>query len=285
MSVVNAAQAQRWNGESGRNWIANRERQHRIRQPLVPHLWRAAGIGPGDRVLDVGCGCGETTLAAARAAAPGPVVGVDLSEPMLAVARALAAGAGVTTVDFVAGDAQVHPFPPAHYDVVISTFGVMFFADPAAAFANVLGALRPGGRLAFLCWRGAEHNELFGIPLRAVSTHARVPQLADDDLFTDPERITDLLTGVGYADVHVEPVTEPARIGSDVADVVGYFTGPGRIRNLLAEVGDDALLDRVGATMTTLFADRARPDGVWVTTAAWLVHARRAATSVDGAQQ
>jgi SAM-dependent methyltransferase len=285
MSVVNVAQAQRWNGESGRNWIAHRERQHMIRQRLIPHLWRAAGIKPGDRVLDVGCGCGETTIVAARAATAraGGALGLDLSEPMLAVARLLAAEAGVTNVDFVAGDAQVHPFPPARYDVVISSFGVMFFADPAAAFTNVLAALRPGGRVAFLCWRDDQHNELFGIPLRAVSTHARLPQSTDDDLFADPTRITHLLTGAGCTDVRVEPVTEPARVGSDVADVVGYFTGPGRIRNLLAEVGDNALLDRVRATMVEQFAAYVRADGVWVTAAAWLVHARRADRGADDA--
>jgi hypothetical protein len=157
----------------------------------------------------------------------------------------------------------------------------MFFDDPAAAFANVLAALRPGGRMALLCWRDDRDNELFGIPLRAVSAHVRLPQPTENGLFTEPWRIAALLTGAGCTDVQVEPVTEPTRVGSDVADVVGYFTGPGRIRNLLAEVGDDALLEQVRATMAEQFTAYARADGVWVTAAAWLVHARRANPHTD----
>jgi SAM-dependent methyltransferase len=269
--VANVEQAQRWNGEAGRNWIANRERQAMMRERLVPHLLRAAEIGPGDRVLDIGCGCGEATVrAAAKASA---VLGLDLSEPMLAVARRLAAEAGVSNVDFVAGDAQVYPFAPGGYDVVISSFGVMFFDDPTAAFANLMSALWPGGRVALLCWRGDEDNELFGIPWRAVSAHLSVPRPADP--FAEPGWVADLLTGAGGTEVRVEPVTEPARLGSDVADVVGYFTGPGRIRNLVTEAGDETLLDRIRATMTELFAAHARADGVWVDAAVWLVHGRR----------
>jgi len=278
--VVNVAQARRWNGEAGRNWIANRKRQHLIRQRLIPHLLRAAQIRPGDRVLDVGCGCGETTIMAAEAAAQpagaGGALGVDLSEPMLTVARHLAVEAGVTNVDFVAADAQVHRFSPAGHDVVISSFGLMFFDDPAAAFTNIVAAMRPGGRLSLLCWRDDRDNELFGVPLRAVSAHVRLPEPTESDLFTEPRRFADLLTVAGCTDVQVERVTEPARIGSDVADVVAYFTGPGRIRNLLAEVGDEGLLQRVRATMAQEFLCYARADGVWVTAAAWLVHARRA---------
>jgi SAM-dependent methyltransferase len=284
--VVNLAQAQRWNGESGRNWIAHRERQQLIREPLIPHLLRAAAIRAGERVLDVGCGCGETTIMAAPAAASpgvggGGAVGLDLSEPMLAVARRLAAAAGVTNVDFVAGDAQVHPLPSAYYDVLISSFGVMFFDDPAAAFTRIVAALRPDGRVALMCWRDDSDNELFGIPWRAVSAHVRLPQPSASDLFTDPGRIAALLTDASCADVQVEPVTESVRVGSDVADVVGYFTGPGRIRRLLAEAGEDAVLDRVRATMAEQFSAYARADGVWVTAAAWLVHARGAGPHGD----
>jgi hypothetical protein len=114
-----------------------------------------------------------------------------------------------------------------------------------------------------------------------VSAHVRLPPPTDSDLFTEPRRVADLLTVAGCTDVQVEPVTEPALVGRDVTDVVAYFTGPGRIRNLLAEVGDESLLERVRATMAEEFLSYARTGGVWVTAAAWLVHARRADPRTD----
>jgi ubiquinone/menaquinone biosynthesis C-methylase UbiE len=305
MSVaMNAVQAQRWNGDSGRHWIAHRERHATIRQRLTPHLLRAAAIAAGDRVLDVGCGCGETTIAAARAAATipahrpdepaavpdpaaapvvtdrgagqpeGSVLGLDLSGPMLQVARRLAAEAGLTNVRFVQGDAQVHPLPPSSYDVVLSSFGVMFFDNPGTAFTNLLSALRPGGRLALLCWQGETNNELFGIPDRAFLAHTPPPAPADPDLFANPERITTLIAGAGGTDIHTESIREPARLGSDVADVMNYLLGMGRYRRLIAELDDDTLTERALATMAEQYAARQRPNGVWIDAAAWLVRAQ-----------
>ena len=272
----NAVQAQRWNGDSGRNWIANRERHSAIRRRIIPHLMRAAAVAPGDRVLDVGCGCGDTTIEAARtASAGGSVLGLDLSAPMLDVARRLAAEEGLANVGFVQGDAQVHPLPPASFDVVLSSFGVMFFADPPVAFGNLAAALRPGGRLAFVCWRDPAQNELFAIPLRAFRAHAPgLPGLADAaDPFTDPAWVTALVTGAGLTQVRVDPLREPARLGADVADVMGYTTTMLRNRTLLAELGDEALAARVLATMAEEYAAHERPDGVWIDTAVWLVTA------------
>lgn len=276
MDTANALQAERWNGDSGRHWIANRERHAAIRQRLTPRLLDAAGLAAGDRVLDVGCGCGETSVAVARAVAgaDGTVLGLDLSGQMLDVARRLAAGAGLANARFVEGDAQVHPLPPRFFDVALSSFGVMFFDDPAAAFANILGALRPGGRLAFLCWQRDRDNELFGIPEQAFLAHAPAPESAGADLFADRRWIAALLAGVGCLDIHIESVREPARVGSDVADVVDYFSSMGRFRRLFAELGDGALTGRILATMAERYAARQRPDGVWVEAAAWLVRAR-----------
>ncbi|MEJ3745279.1 class I SAM-dependent methyltransferase [Actinomycetes bacterium KLBMP 9797] len=273
-SNVNVAQAERWNGDSGRRWVAQRERHLALRQPVAPHLLRAAAVAPGERVLDVGCGCGELTLALAKASGvDGAVLGLDLSGVMLGVARDLAATAGGPAVRFVRGDAQVYPFETAAFDAAVSSFGVMFFDDPAAAFANLRGALRPGGRLAFLSWRDDEHNEVFGIPVRAFRAHGVPAEPTPFDLFADPQRMADLLIGAGFTGVRTTAVHGPARIGTDVADVLAYVGATTRVRELAARVDDEALVGRVFATMAEWYAARARPDGVWVDAATWLVTA------------
>jgi SAM-dependent methyltransferase len=290
--TANAAQAQRWNGPSGRYWIEHRERHLAEHQHLTPHLFRAAKISPGERVLDVGCGCGTTTIAAARAAngtagdrlgasslrrnSDGIAVGVDLSAPMLDVARRLAVEAGTLNTRFIQGDAQACPLLRDSCDAVISSFGVMFFDDSAAAFSSIAAVVRPGGRLVFLCWRDNTENEVFGIPLRAFGAHMQLSGPAAHDLFVDPRRITDLLSGAGWRDIQVTPVTERAWIGSDVDDVMSYVSGMPRIRDLTVSLDDPRATERVLVTIAEEYAARQSADGVWVCAAAWLVTARRA---------
>ncbi len=282
--VTNAAQAQRWNGASGEYWIEHRERHLAEHQNLTPHLFRSVAIVRGERALDVGCGCGDTTIMAAlaaggppweRAGRAGSAVGLDLSAPMLAVARRLAAEAGAANARFVRGDAQACPLRRATFDVVISNFGVMFFDDPQAAFAGLAAAVRPHGRLAFLCWQDDTQNEVFAIPLRAFGAHAQLPGPSASDLFVDPRQITQLLSGSGWEDVRVGSVNEPAWIGSDVKDVMSYICGMPVIRTLAASL-DPVLTARVLAAIEEQYDARQRPDGIWVRAAAWLVTARRA---------
>jgi ubiquinone/menaquinone biosynthesis C-methylase UbiE len=281
---ANAEQARRWNGESGRRWVTNRKRHQAEHQNLVPRLFEAAAIAPGERVLDVGCGCGATTIAAARAALDpgepggpgGSAVGVDLSAPMLAEAQRLTEQAGAWNIAFVRADAQACPLRRGSCDVMISSFGVMFFEDPPAAFSSIAAAVRPGGRLAFLCWRPDAENEVFAIPQRAFNaiTAGSVP--ARDDLFADPERISRLLTGAGWTDVRADPLTQPAWIGSDVGDVIGYVRGMEMVRRIAEAAGDDDLLvERALAGMAEEYAARQAVNGIWVEAAAWLVTACR----------
>jgi len=282
--ATNAAQAQRWNGASGQYWIEHRERHLAEHQNLTPHLFRSAAIVGGEQVLDVGCGCGDTTIMAARAAGgpprkrpsrAGSAVGLDLSAPMLAVARRLATRAGVANVWFVRGDAQACPFRRATFDIVISNFGVMFFDDPRAAFAGLATATRPHGRLAFLCWQNDTQNEVFAIPLRAFGAYTRLPRPSAGDLFVDPRQIIELLSGSGWRDIGIGSVNEPAWIGSDVKDVMSYTCGMPAIRTLVASL-DPVLTARVLTAIEEQYDALQRPDGIWVHAAAWLVTARRA---------
>ncbi|HKS98951.1 MAG TPA: methyltransferase domain-containing protein, partial [Rugosimonospora sp.] len=202
-------------------------------------------------------------------------LGLDLSAPMLDVARALAAAAGVSNVEFVRGDAQVYPLPRRHFDVELSSFGVMFFDDPAAAFGNLLGALRPGGRLAFLCWQDDAANELFGIAQHALLAHASLPAPTDLAPFADTGWVTALLGAAGAQDIQIDAVREPSRLGSDVPDVLDYMVHMGRFSRQFTQL-DAATAERVRAALVDEFSRRQRPDGVWVDSAAWLVRARAA---------
>ncbi|MGC1754044.1 MAG: class I SAM-dependent methyltransferase, partial [Trebonia sp.] len=149
--IVNTAQAEAWNGYEGEHWAANDDRYDIVNSGFNEPLLDAAGIGETSRVLDVGCGNGKLTRLAASRAPHGQATGLDLSGPMLARARARAAEEGIGNVTFEQGDAQVYPLPPGGFDVAVSRFGVMFFGDPIAAFANIGRGLRAGGRLAIAC--------------------------------------------------------------------------------------------------------------------------------------
>lgn len=273
--AASETQMERWNGELGKFWIEHRVRHLAVHQFLTPHLFGGAAIAAGNRVLDVGCGCGDTTIAAARAARGGYVVGLDLSAPMLDVARHLAVHAGATNVWFVRGDARSCPLRRGSCDVVISSFGIMFFEDPREAFASIASVLRPHGRLAFLCWQDDTQNEFESIPLRALRTYTATPSPPGCDQFYDPQQITKLLSGVGMERIQIDDINGPAWLGRDVPDVMSYVGGTPAIRNPPHDL-DKVTFQQVLTSIADQYSARQRPDGVWVRVAAWLVTARRA---------
>jgi len=195
---------------------------------------------------------------------------------MITVAREAAAQAGVANVRFIQCDAQSCPLRQSSCDVAISSFGVMFFRDPAEAFASIASALRHHGRLAFLCWQDDEQNEFSSIFLRPFAAHIQLPPPAGGAEFYDPQQIKKLLSGSGWEKIVIEAVVEDAWMGSDVSDVMDYVCDIPAVRRLKSELKTEAKTKRVMATIAEDYAARQGDDGVWVRAAAWLVTARRA---------
>ena len=272
---VNAEQAEDWNGPSGRHFIEQRERHERMLGPLTAWLLAGAQIQAGDNVLDVGCGCGDTTILAARATRSGDVVGVDFSQIQVAEAGRLAAAAGVMNVRYEVADAQLHPFGSGAFDVVLSRLGVMFFDDPAAAFTNLRKALRRGGRLAFVCWRTREENPFFCMGFAEAAAPADAPQVTEPDpafCMADPGRVSTLLTGAGFGGIKFTRIDEQMLIGRDLDDVIGYERTFPSASEVLAGLSPAQAAELAGQVRDSLVAYTS-PAGVIMPAAAWLVTA------------
>ena len=204
----NADQIAYWNGPGGQHWTDRQQSQDILLAPVADILIDRAKAGAGERIIDAGCGCGATAIAfAQRAGLSGHVCGIDISAPMLARARQMApAGA---PVDFVLADATVYPFELASFDLLVSRFGVMFFAEPAVSFANMRRALRPSGRLIFACWREPRDNPWLMMPLQAVYKHVpKLPQLGPEDpgpfAFASEARVQRILGEAGFQGIAME---------------------------------------------------------------------------------
>jgi SAM-dependent methyltransferase len=281
-TIVNTEQFAAWNGYEGRHWAAHQDRWDAVNREVNDRLFAAAAIGAADDVLDVGCGAGQSTRLAAARAPRGRVLGIDLSAPMLARARATTTAQGLANVAFAQGDAQVYPFPPGRFDVALSRFGVMFFADPVAAFANIGRALKPGGRLAFVCMQDLSRSDLgavFGalagqVPAKEDDAGEGTPDAPGMFSLADPARIAAVLAGAGFRAASPTPVDFPMVFGQDAATAAAFLLGTGPVHDLL-ESADQATRDGVLATLTTTLRRYQGPDGVRLRGAAWLVSATR----------
>ncbi len=240
------------------------------------HFRAAYGINAGDAVLDIGCGTGLTTREAARAAAPGRVVGVDVSERMLERARQLTAAERVDNARYELGDAQVHRFDPAGFDVAISRFGTMFFSDPAAAFANIAAALRPDARLVLLVWQRRQDNEWMRA-FDAALGDAVQPPPPDGDAFSlgDAEATAGMLAGAGFAEMRFEDVHEPVFFGHDLDAALGIVRGFQDTHAALARLSDDEAARTVERLREVLAAHYSDERGVALESRSWLITARR----------
>ncbi|MGY0019673.1 class I SAM-dependent methyltransferase [Streptomyces sp. cg35] len=280
MTIANLRQEQAWNGPLGRHWATHHRRFDALLGEADEALFAAAAIAPGDRVLDIGCGAGATTRTAARLAAPGHAVGVDISAPLIARARARTAEEGVRGASFERGDAQTHPFPPGGYDVALSRGGVMFFEDHVAAFANVARALRRGGRLAFVCPRrpGPQTEESTALAEfarhLAAGTRDAAPAAPDPAAraagtamtsLSEPYRIHAVLHRT-FARIAVNPVDVHTRWGDSPADAVDF---------LLSRAPDRPVPAATRAVLEDTLRPYASERGVRTRAGVWLVTAVR----------
>jgi len=277
--MANSGMADYWNGRPADVWVAEAERFDSLLAPFGRRVLMAAALKPGERVLDVGCGNGAISLEAARAVEPGGrVTGVDLSAPMLGVARKRAEAKGIVA-DFVQGDAQTFLFDQP-FDVIVSRFGVMFFDDPESAFANLANAARLGGRLCFVCWQEMFANEWIAVPSMAMVAHLGVPELPEPDApgpfsLADAGRITRLLEPAGWSEVIVEEHTDPMWLGRDPEDVVAFMLSDEMGHRLVEGKDPEAVQAGIEATLQAL-GPYATPEGVVLNGACWLVTARKA---------
>lgn len=275
---LNADQIAYWNGPGGQRWADRDAAQEALLRPIAEVLLAHAAPRPGERVLDIGCGAGATTVMFAKAVAPGGfVLGLDVSGPMLA--RAREAAPENLPLDFVLADATVYPFDPGSFDLLASRFGVMFFADPVLSFANLRRALKPSGRLTFVCWREPRDNPWMMAPLQAVYQHVpKMPPVGPEDpgpfAFASEERVRRILTGAGFTDVKIEPhnlaMDVAAGRGLDAAVEGALQIGPAS-RALQGHPAEtyEAAKNSIRAALTPFVKGQSvlLPGAIWVVTA------------------
>jgi SAM-dependent methyltransferase len=271
----NLDQLRAWDGDEGEYWADNADRFDRSIAPYHERLLAAAAISEREQVLDVGCGTGQTTRDAARAAAAGGALGIDLSSRMLDHARRQAAEDGLTNAAFVQADAQIHPFEPGAYDVAISRTAAMFFGDHAAAFANLRRALRPGGRLVLVTWQPLSGNawlrEISGALAAGRDLPAPPPDAGPFSL-SDPDRVRALLTGAGFVDVQLDGTSAGMWFGTDADDAHRFVLG---LMGWMLEGLDDAGRARATGSLRDTMAAHETTEGVLFDSAAWTVRAVR----------
>lgn len=279
MSAANAAQVAYWNDAAGRTWADLQDRIDRQIRPLGLAAMDRLDPRPGERVLDVGCGCGDSSLELARRVGPeGEVLGLDISAPMLEVARERARAAGARNLVFQEADVQTATLP-GDRDAVFSRFGVMFFADPTAAFANLRSALRPGGRLGFVCWRPLAENLWMRLPAETAADLVPAapppePGAPGPFAFADPDRVRRILSEAGFTGIELSPHDE-AIGGLDLEGTVQMSFRVGPLGAILRERPD--LAPVLGERVREAVSPWLRGDAVYMPSATWLVSARNPA--------
>ncbi len=276
-SPLNADQIAFWNGPVGQRWADFQQRMDRTMQAITDAVIAFAAARPGERVLDIGCGAGSTTILLARAVArEGATTGIDISTPMLAVARTRAE-AEKAQIAFIEADASVHEFRPV-FDLVFSRFGVMFFAEPAAAFANIRRALAPSGRLAFVCWRSPQENLWASVPMMAAKELLPPQEPADPHApgpfaFAEKDRLAAILRDAGWRDIRIDTFDGAMNVGTTLEEAARFMLSIGPLSRAAAEL-EESVRARIREAVSRALAPFQAPSGVTPPAACWLVGAR-----------
>jgi ubiquinone/menaquinone biosynthesis C-methylase UbiE len=276
--AANADQIAYWNGPGGRRWADRQEMQDAVLAPIADQLYARSRLAPGERAIDVGCGCGVTTLEIARRVGPtGRAIGLDVSAPMIERARERAKPE--SGAEFVLADATTHAFAPGWADLLFSRFGVMFFADPVLSFANMRAGMARGGRVVFACWREPKLNPWQTIPLKAACKHApRLPETGPEApgpfAFADEARVKRILDAAGFARIRVSPVA----FELDIAAGRGFEAGLASAQEMGAasralESQPDAVRAAAAQEIRAALEPYRRGDSVPLGAAIWIVEA------------
>lgn len=280
MDVANTEQEQYWNFEAGEKWVRYQQLLDEQIRPFGRKAMDLVRVAPGEHVLDVGCGCGDTTIELAECVGPeGRVLGIDLSTPMLERAKQRAESEGLANVAFVRGDAQTYRFPQGKFHVIFSRFGVMFFADPVAAFRNLRGAARPGARLAFVCWQGVTENPWMVVPMMAALEHLPEVELPNPDApgpfaFANPDKVRSILEAAGYVGIQFHTAHEELVVGANqplpaVADFLLQMGPAGK----LLRASSQEVRQRVAASVQKALQAYVTDGSVRMQGTAWIVTA------------
>ena len=275
VDVSNLEQLRAWDGDEGAYWAANAEHFDRSMAVYHRQLLEIAAIREADRVLDIGCGTGQTTRDAARAASAGSALGVDLSARMLDYARRRAVDDGITNATFAQADAQIYAFEPSAYDLAISRTAAMFFNDHVAAFANIGRALRSRGRLVLVTWQSLAGNEWIREIMGALAGERNLPAPPPDAgpfALSSPDRVRALLTSAGYRDVALDGTTASMWFGNDADDAHRFTLG---LMGWMLEGLDAAARNRAVEALHDTMTSHETSNGVFFESAAWTIQAVR----------
>lgn len=275
---VNAPQIEYWNGPAGDKWARLADTQDAMLAALGAAAMNACDIQPGHAVLDVGCGSGTTTIELARRVGDeGRVLGIDISTPMLDVGRARIEAQAVDGVTFENRDVAAYQFEKNSFDRAFSRFGVMFFIDPVLAFTNIRSCLKPGGRLAFVCWQARDKNPWIDIPFQIALRHVPAPPPADPEApgplaFANADRVQKILSDAGFGEIVTEPLETPVPLESGVPETAKKLLEVGPVARLLGDASDDAKA-RIEAELSEAISGCQTDNGVTMDTATWIVSA------------